>query len=85
MPSPNPVICFCPPDPVRSEFFFLFLGMSRRGGRGFRWCCLGGGVHNPAVVVSSGGFMIGTKEGLNKEDLGLKLKLKGEFTLSYSN
>jgi len=32
----------------------------------------------------SGGFMIGTKEGLNKEDLGLKLKIKGEFTLSYS-
>jgi len=33
----------------------------------------------------SGGSMIGTKEGLNKEDLGLKLKIKGEFTLSYSN
>jgi hypothetical protein len=33
----------------------------------------------------SGGSMIGTKEGLNKEDLELKLKIKGEFTLSYSN
>ena len=33
----------------------------------------------------SGGSMIGTKEGLNKEDLGLKLKIKDEFTLSHSN
>ena len=32
----------------------------------------------------SGGSMIGTKEGLNKEDLRLKLKIKVEFTLSYS-
>jgi len=38
-----------------------------------------------AGPAASGGSMIGTKEGLNKEDLGLKLKIKGEFTLSYSN
>ena len=37
------------------------------------------------MVEGSGGSMIGTKKGLNKEDLGLKLKIKGEFTLSYSN
>jgi hypothetical protein len=41
--------------------------------------------HHHSKVVSSGGSTMETKEGLNKEALGLKLKIKGEFTLSYSN
>ena len=38
----------------------------------------------PTTARTSGGSRIGTKERLNKEDLELKLKIKGEFTLSYS-
>ena len=42
-------------------------------------------LYSYVILIASGRSMIGTKEGLNKEDLGLKLKIKGEFTLNYSN